>query len=188
MVVKLGDSAILSTIIPILEGRGIVIFPGDTIYGLTGIAPDTAGRLETIKGRDSARKMIRLLTAEMLRDISDRKIPDAVFALWPGPLTCVITAKNNETVAVRIPDSFLLDSMLRRIGRPLFSTSVNRSGDEPMTSIADIVEAYEHSVDCIVDGGDLQGGLPSTILDLTVRPFRILRQGTFQVPRDLLEL
>jgi len=86
-----------------------------------------------------------------------------------------------------VPDDVFLMRLLEIIEKPLISTSVNRSGQKPMNKIDDIVNHFEESVDCIVDGGDMEGKTPSTVLDISAKPYRILRIGACTIPSRLLE-
>jgi len=89
-------------------------------------------------------------------------------------------------VALRVPADPRLRSLLERLDRPLYSTSVNRSGQPALWRVADILGEFEAAVDLVVDAGDLPGRLPSTIVDVSRRPFRILRQGALSIPPEAL--
>jgi L-threonylcarbamoyladenylate synthase len=73
-----------------------------------------------------------------------------------------------------------------RLGKPVLSTSVNRSGEESLTRVRDMIERFGAEVDCIVDGGDFTGGKPSTLVAVSASPYRVLRQGSLLVPEDCL--
>ncbi len=85
---------------------------------------------------------------------------------------------------MRLPDSAYLRAVLAGVGQPLYSTSVNRAGLPPMNSIEEIRAEFEGEVDLIVDAGPLDQGSPSTIVDVTRRPYRIVRQGALQIPPE----
>jgi L-threonylcarbamoyladenylate synthase len=187
MKVAVTDPALPSRLTEVLGGGGVVVMPCDTIYGIVGIAPASEERIRAIKGREQKSFLQLIVSAGWLNRFSDLELPEALTALWPGPLTLILPARcSPATVALRVPDDSLLRELLQELDRPLFSTSVNRSGEPPLWRIADIVEAFEGSVDLLVDAGDLEGRLPSTILDVTSRPFRILRQGALELPPELL--
>jgi L-threonylcarbamoyladenylate synthase len=77
--------------------------------------------------------------------------------------------------------------MLQAVGKPLFSTSVNRAGEPPLRTVEAMRAELENDVDLIFDAGDMLPGAPSTLLDITVRPFKILRQGALRLlPEDLI--
>jgi L-threonylcarbamoyladenylate synthase len=93
---------------------------------------------------------------------------------------------DSGTVALRVPRDPLLLSLMAELERPLFSTSVNRTGDPPLWRIREILEQFESSVDLVVDAGDRPAGVPSTILDVSTSPFRLLRPGAVKIPQRLL--
>ncbi len=187
MVLRRGDTGLRSQVFAVLDGGGVAIFPCDTIYGFVGTVPATESRIRQIKGRGETNPFLMLVgTADQAVELSNGPLDERVVSLWPGPLTVVMRAAEG-TVAVRLPDDPFLIEMIRSLGSPVYSTSVNRSGFPPMWRIRDIVAEFENEVDLIVDAGDYPEGAPSTILDITQRPYRILRQGAFEVPAALLE-
>jgi L-threonylcarbamoyladenylate synthase len=113
---------------------------------------------------------------------------DRFFALWPAPLTVVLpiasplpASLGGSTLAVRLPAHGELRAVLAFSG-PVTGTSLNRSG-EPPCSDPDAAEALAGGeIDLLVDGGATAGGLPSTLVDATVGPPRLLRAGAFPWP------
>jgi len=171
-----------------LSSEKLVIMPCDTIYGILGVCPETEERISRIKGRAPDKPYIRLVSNpdEMVK-LSKTDIPDELLSLLPAPLTLVLRDSGGLSVGVRVPDDPRLAGVLRQVGRPVFSTSVNTSGSPPLWKISEILEEFGDVVDLILDGGDLPGGMPSTILDITGKPFSIIRQGACIVPNHLLE-
>jgi L-threonylcarbamoyladenylate synthase len=187
MRVAVTDPALPSRALEVLAGKGVVIMPCDTIYGIVGLAPASEARIRALKGREQKSFLQLIASADWLARFSDLQLPTGLAALWPGPLTLIVPARSAPgTVALRVPDDPLLRKLLQELDQPLYSTSVNRSGEPPLWRIPDIAEAFEELVDLLVDAGDLEGRLASTILDVTARPFRILRQGALEVPPELL--
>jgi L-threonylcarbamoyladenylate synthase len=195
------DSDLPELLLSVLREGGVVVMPCDTIYGLVGVAPGAESRIRRLKGRQE-KSFLRLIpSAAWLPRFTDMELPESLRAYWPGPLTVIFPAKESKgrqrpqrssarpepTVALRVPDDPLLLRLLQDLEAPLFSTSVNRSGEPPLSSIENIAATYEGQVDLVVDGGDLPGRIPSTIVDVTVRPFRVLRQGAVKVPRHALQ-
>jgi L-threonylcarbamoyladenylate synthase len=93
---------------------------------------------------------------------------------------------DSGTVALRVPRDPLLLSLMAELKCPLCSTSVNRTGEPPLWRIQEILEQFEDSVDLVVDAGDRPAGVPSTILDVSTSPFRLLRSGAVEIPGRLL--
>ena len=187
MVVRFGEPEVLERVSRILEAGGVVIMPCDTIYGIVGRAPDSEERIRSLKGRTETAPFIVLVPdAAAAERASSGPIDPRIASLWPAPLTVVVPGKEGKSVGLRVPaDPFLL-SVLRRVAAGLYSTSVNHSGRPPLERISEILAEFENEVELVVDGGDLPGRRPSTLLDITGRPYRILRQGAFQVPPELL--
>ena len=90
------------------------------------------------------------------------------------------------TLGFRVPDEPVAQAILERCG-PLAVTSANRSGEPPFEKIEKIVSVFEDKVDLIIDAGNFTGKKPSTILDISSKPYRILRQGACDVPDELLK-
>ena len=175
----------------ILRKGGLVVFPTDTVYGLAALARDAkaVARLYAAKQRPP-HMPIPVMVAD----------PEAVLAIahpapgfweladlfWPGPLTIIlpktdalppIVTAGGDTVALRIPDHPLALALLRTVGEPLAVTSANLSGQAPARTAHEARMQLDGRIEALVEGGDAPGGEPSTIVDLTHTPFRILRRG-----------
>ena len=176
--------------IEILARGELVAFPTDTVYGLGADAfNDQAVRNLYLAKSRSLEKAIPVLVAnlEQFVDIVDRTTLPAmrlVEQFWPGPLTIVLRHASDladsisayGTVGVRIPDHPIAQELIRAAG-PLAVTSANRSGDPEASTAEEIETNMGAQVDLIVDGGRTPGGQPSTVVDCTQDPPRILRVG-----------
>jgi L-threonylcarbamoyladenylate synthase len=187
MVLAAADPLSLPTLVRILSAGGVAIAPGDTMYGLIGIAPRAEARLRGVKGRGDDKQFLQLIAdASWVHRISDMAVPGRLGRFWPGPLTLVFPARSGGTAALRVPDNQFLRGLLGALDVPLYSTSVNRAGMPPLRTVEDMRRELGGEVDAIFDAGDIPPGEPSTLLDLTRRPFAILRQGAVRLePRDL---
>ena len=114
-------------------------------------------------------------------------------ACWPGPLTLVFRAAEavpsvltagTGTIGVRFPAHPDVQRLLEAVGGPLTATSANRSGRPPATTVDEVERTLGGGVDAILNGGATSGGLPSTVVDTTVTPPRLIREG--RVPRASL--
>ena len=176
--------------IEVLAQGDLVAFPTDTVYGLAADAfnDQAVRKLYLAKGR-SQEKAIPVLVAnlEQFVDIVDRTtLPAMRLAekFWPGPLTIVLRQASDladaisayGTVGVRIPDHPVAQELIHAAG-PLAVTSANRSGDPEACTAEEIEMNMGAQVDLIVDGGRTPGGQPSTVVDCTQDPPRILRVG-----------
>jgi L-threonylcarbamoyladenylate synthase len=170
----------------LLRGGALVAFPTDTVYGLACAAsrPDAIDAIFALKRRPTDR-LIPMLVAG-LDDVSretwaaDERASGLAAVFWPGALTLVIpSADAGPSQAFRAPDHPVTLALIRAAG-PLFATSANIS-DEPDTLDADdVLIAFATQRDglaAVVDGGRVPGGVASTVLDLTVTPAKLLREG-----------
>ena len=178
MVLPAAEPGSFAVLVQVLASGGAVIAPGDTMYGLIGIAPESEARIRRIKGRGEDKPFLQLIgDAGWVARSSETVLPERIAAHWPGPLTVVVSSRTGGTVALRVPDHPLLQRLLRALGRPLYSTSVNRAGSPPLGTVAEMRREFEGDVDAIYDAGDQPPGAPSTLLDITRRPYRVLRRG-----------
>jgi L-threonylcarbamoyladenylate synthase len=187
----LPDPFIIEGVSDTLLNGGVVALPTDTVYGLAADATNVAAvrRLYELKGR-SADHPIALLISEMqmLRHISpDRGESLRAFLgeYWPGPLTVILSkyrgafaaAAPGHTVGVRMPNHNVTLAVISLLRRPLAVTSANLSGESPAVAAEQVRAAFGQRLDLIVDAGPAAGSAVSTVLDLTIRPYRILREG-----------
>jgi len=175
------------SLVRILDAGGIAIAPGDTMYGMIGVAPESEALLRRVKGRGEDKPFLVLIAdASWASRISDRPVPARLVRFWPGPLTMIFPDRFGGTTAMRVPDSAFLRDLVRALGKPLCSTSVNKAGSPPIQTIQEMVREFEKDVDIIYDDGDHPPGEPSTLVDISARPYRIVRQGALRLsPMDL---
>ncbi len=188
MVLAAADPRSFPALVRIIREGGVVIAPGDTMYGIIGLAPEAEERLRRVKGRHEEKPFLRLIgDASWIARISDQPLPPRLGQFWPGPLTIVFLARAGGTAALRMPDHRFLLDLLKSLDQPLFSTSVNRAGSPPLGTVAEMRRELEPSVDAVYDGGDQAPGPPSTLLDITRRPFAVLREGAIRLRQEDLE-
>jgi len=164
----------------------------DTLYGLLADASDEAAvrRVFRAKGRPESKPILVLVDSRTQLARLVRGFPPefAVLAraFWPGPLTMVLPASDRAsplvtaglgTVAVRQPNSPLVRTLARHAGRALTGTSANLSGRRGARSADEVVSQLRYRVPLVLDSGRVSKSDPSTIVDLTAGPPRILRQG-----------
>ncbi len=184
------DPVLVQRAVDILRGGGLVAYPTDTVYGLAALPDsDTAvTRLFEAKRRNPARPTPLLIASEeMARAVAGEVSDDArslMAAFWPGALTIVLAKAQTfrslavaETVGLRVPDHPLPRELSRLLGSPITGTSANvAGGSEPLTA-DDVLSQLGDAVDLVIDGGRCPGGRPSTVVDCTVSPPRVVRQG-----------
>lgn len=184
----------------ILKNGGLVAVPTETVYGLAanGLDSKAVARIYEAKGRPAEKAVSLMVAGAEWIDRLCVSVPEEAYALarkfWPGPLTLVLPASpeipdivtaGSGTVGLRCPDHPMTLELIKRCGFPLAAPSANLSGEPSPKSAREVYAALGGGIDCILDGGICAIGLESTIVDLTVSPPRILRQGG--LPREVIE-
>ena len=142
--------------------------------------------LVRLKGRQEDKPFLTLIGNKDVSRFSRSKLPLELQDFWPGPLTIILPTFDGDTIALRMPDDNFLLQLLNHVQYPLYSTSANRSGESYVGDVGVLIEMFETEVACIVSAGNLPT-IPSTILDASTRPYRILRQGACRIPENVLE-
>lgn len=176
----------------ILKKGGLVAFPTETVYGLGGDALNEASsaKIYEAKGRPCDNPLIVHVTNMKALAAIVKEIPEAAYKLakeyWPGPLTMIFrksetvpltTTGGLETVAVRMPSHKTARALIEAAGGFVAAPSANRSGRPSPTLARYVMEDLDGYVDMIIDGGEVDIGLESTIIDLTADYPMILRPG-----------
>ena len=177
----------------VLSKNGLVIYPTDTAYGLgaNALSEDSIRKIYNVKFRDFSKpthvvvrdwKMIEKLTKT---NDAARKLYDKFL---PGPLTLILPKKKMvpdiltgglPTVGIRIPDNEVTKKLSHQLPFPYTTPSANKSGGIAPFSIEEVKKELDtSSVDLILNGGKLPNTLPSTIVDLSNTPPKILREGS----------
>jgi L-threonylcarbamoyladenylate synthase len=179
------------------EGK-TVAFPTETFYALGASAyhEPALQKVFAIKGRMFDKPLPLIIHGESMLEEIAVQIPECARSLmrafWPGALTLVFKASakipslliaSTGTVAVRDSSHPLARLLVEIAGIPVTSTSANVSGDPSCASPEAVQAQIGDRIDLIIDGGPAPGGLPSTIVDLTVSPPRIVREGAVSARR-----
>ncbi len=176
----------------LLRAGELVALPTETVYGLAANALDekAIAKIFHVKGRPSHNPIIvHVAGAEMARAcVRQWPEPAEKFAraFWPGPLTLVLprsekippaVTAGGDTVGIRWPGHPFMQAVIRECGFPLAAPSANLSNQVSPTNADHVRAQLDGKISLIVDGGQSQVGIESTVLDLTVSPPRILRPG-----------
>lgn len=189
-VLSASDPSAVRRAADILRHGGLVAFPTDTVYGLGADAfrGEIVSRLYAVKGRSTDKAIAILIgSPDELPKVAEQPPPHArrlAAKFWPGALTLVVHKRPEVpdevsaggTVGVRVPDHEVVRALLALTG-PLAVTSANRSGRPSSVRPREVLEALGGHIDLVLDGGVCPGGVPSTVVDCTVTPVRILRAG-----------
>jgi len=177
-----------------IKAGGIVIYPTDTVYGIGADATnaDATERVRAIKGKEDRSPMsVMVSDLGMVERICDSGIwEDAILrAHLPGPFTFILKARETfacapeGTLGVRMPDHPFCLALAKATGRPIISTSANRSGEPAPSAFKDIPQGILDKADLAIDGGQIGQGQASTVVDLVRR--KLIRRGSGEI--DLLD-
>lgn len=200
LVVKENDERLQGMIQALLETGGTLIFPTDTVYGIGGGPWDerALAQVRRMKGRaDSQPFTLHLPSIEAIEHFArvDERMRRILNRFLPGPITFILPATDGAppatvlkgNVGIRVPAHPFFRSIMRKLDRPLFGTSVNRAGEAPLASVEMMIEQFS-GVDLLIEAEAGTGvpsgtGAPSTIVDLTTDPPQALRG---ELPQDLM--
>ena len=210
----LQSSVLINEAVQTLRDGGLVAFPTETVYGLGADAknPDAIKKIFTAKGRPSTHPLIVHLAAPdkfdapqidwaslvspWVRDLSEEALL-LINAFWPGPLTLVFKKDKSvlneltggqDTVAIRAPAHPVAQELLRKFKGGVVAPSANRFGKVSPTSVADVRNEFEGMLDLmILDGGDCEVGIESTIIDLSSGDRAVLLRPGAITPRAIFD-
>ncbi len=176
----------------LLAAGGILAVPTDTYYALAAhpFKEEALTRLFALKQRPGGKPILLLVaTPEMVSQVA-REVPEVgrrlMARFWPGPLTIILPARpelpqlvtgGTGTVGVRQPRHAITCDLVAAIGWPVTGTSANRAGQPPLTWATEVEEQFGEQVDLILDAGPCPGGQPSTVVDVSCTPPRLVRPG-----------
>jgi len=179
----------------ILRRGGLVAFPTETVYGLGGNAldPDAAKKIYAAKGRPSDNPLIVHLSTYFDADryaVTDKLFDRIAETLMPGPLTVILKKRDRisdgvtgglDTVGIRVPSHPVARELIALAGVPVAAPSANLSGKPSPTSFSHVYHDLNGKVDCIIDGGNCDYGLESTIIKPEDGVIKLLRPGAVTV-------
>ncbi len=185
------DPSALAAALEILRQGGVIAFPTDTVYGVGAHAfrPEAVERLYVAKGRPTEKAIPLLIASADDLPLVATEVSEVARWLaarfWPGGLTLVVSrhpcvpdaVSPGPTVAVRAPDHHCPLALIAALGAPLAATSANLSGQPSPLTADHVLAQLGGRVALILDGGPCPGGVPSTVIDVTVDPPVVLRHG-----------
>lgn len=186
----------------IIRNGGLVAFPTETVYGLGASAfnAEAAKKIYEAKGRPSDNPLIVHISDKeqiesLAEDISStaKKLIDA---FMPGPFTIILKKRNNipdavtaglDTVGIRFPENKIAAEFISAAGVPVAAPSANLSGKPSPTKAAHVIDDMSGRIDGIIDGGDCEVGVESTIVDASGDYPILLRPGgvTFDMIKNI---
>ena len=185
----------------ILNKGGLVSVKAETVYGLAcdPSNPEAILKLYNLKNRPSSNPLIiHVNSLDMLKDIAEiNTITSSIINFfWPGPLTLILPRKKNKkvldfavaglnTIAVRMPASEIFLKLINKFGKPVAAPSANQSGYISSTKASHVIESFGEDIELVIDSGQSEYGLESTIIDLSSEKILIRRLGV--IDKKLLE-
>ena len=169
---------IVNKAVTALERGGIIVYPSDTVYG---IAVDALNKtavegLVELKGRRADQKFsYNFADIDMIEQFVeiDEKQKKILKKYFPGPFTFIV----KDNVSVRVPKNSIITNITEAFGKPTTATSANLTGMPTITSIRSLDAKIYLAADLIIEDVNFEGAKPSTIVDLTKEPYKIIRQG-----------
>ena len=174
----LGDAA------KVLRRGGLVVFPTETVYGLAAdfANAEAMRRLRELKDRPEGKPFSILIAQRGLitnyTSMSDPVLYKVLWEFCPGPLTLVVPARDGETtIGVRVPDNLIAAKLVQEAQLTVAAPSANAAGMPPPRTCQEALANFDGRVELALDGGPCRLGRSSTVVDMTVRPPKVLREG-----------
>ncbi|MDZ7343855.1 MAG: L-threonylcarbamoyladenylate synthase [candidate division KSB1 bacterium] len=186
------EATTIDAAVSVMREGGVIAYLTDTLYGLGGDARSLRGieKIFTIKGRGAEKALPVIIGEASMLEQWVEKIPPLAKILmkrfWPGPLTLLFNASaivpatligHTGKIAIRLPGARLARDISNKLGAPIIATSANRSGEPVAESAQQIAAIFGETVSLILDSGQPRNRQPSTLLDVTVQPPKLVRAG-----------
>lgn len=178
--------------VAIMKKGGIIAYPTETFYGIGAdiTNPRALEKIYTVKGRGFNKPISILIgSREDLATFTDNISPSAESLMnrfWPGGVTLIFTASRAvprkltaETgkIGIRLSGNPVATLLAQSLSGAVTATSANRSGGRECVSAQEVIESIGERLDAVIDGGRTPGGAGSTIVDITVDPPVVIREG-----------
>lgn len=178
------DPQVIREAAGLLRWGGLVAFPTETVYGLGANLrdPQAVQELYQVKQRPFE-KQATLHIADFARVEEEGATVsplawEVLRRFWPGPLTVVLARPDGSTIGFRMPSHPVALALLREAAVPVIAPSANRAGQPPALTARRVLEVFSEKIDAVLDGGPAVSGISSTVVDLSSKPPRLLREGT----------
>ena len=168
----------------IIRQGGLVIFPTETVYGIAADAnnPKAMEKLTAVKKRsDGKRYSILVAQRGIIENYANYTKPNLyklIDKYWPGPLTVILPSKDNQdTIGIRMPDSTIALNLIEQSGCTIAAPSANLEGKKPPTNVTEALADLDGLVELAIDGGPVEFGISSSIVDFTGEKPTVIREG-----------
>lgn len=168
----------------VIRQGGLVIFPTETVYGIAADSnnPHAMERLNHAKRR-SDNKPYSVLVAhrgivENYSNYTNPNLYKLIDKYWPGPMTIIVPSKQEEhTIGIRMPDHTIALRLVEEAACTIAAPSANLEGKKPPTNVTEALEDLDGLVDLAIDGGPVEFGISSSIVDFTKPKPTVIREG-----------
>lgn len=180
------DKKIISDCAKAIRDGGLVAFPTETVYGLAAslLDEDAIEDLYKVKGRPRNKPFtVHAADTGAIEKMGCRITRAALMLMdefWPGPLTMILKSKTGARIGFRMPANKVALDLLRQAQVPVVAPSANISGARPPKTAKDVLKELKGKIDIVIDAGRTDIGVESTVIDLTVKPPKILREGAIR--------
>ncbi len=181
------DYMLIKKAVDVLSRGGIVALPTETVYGLGGLVDknEVLNKLYEVKNRQEDKPFsYALFSADKVINNYFQTLPPFGYRImenfWPGPLTIIYYIDGNQKLGIRIPSNVITREILKELNFPVYLPSANLSGEKDSVTAEEVQTVFDGKIDLIVDGGECSKNQPSTVIDLTFKPFKILREGNIK--------
>lgn len=171
----------------ILKKGGLLAYPTDTVYGLGADCYNKKAlkKIYEIKKRPGNKPLpVQIDKTERLNDFNIKITEDAKILMdkfWPGPLTLILETKNKDKIGFRIPANKIAKTLLKEYGHPICAPSANFSASPACLDAHSVIVSFDGLIEGIIDGAICPGGVESTVVDLSQKPYRVLREGAISL-------
>jgi len=170
----------------VITSGGLVIIPTETVYGIAANMLDmqALARLYEIKGRPKDKPFSVHIDEKLRIEEFATRIPVSAYKLidkfWPGPLTLILKSKDNGAVGLRMPDDEIARHIIALARIPVVCPSANISGNPAPKNFQEAIKDLQGKVDFAIDAGSTRLGVESSIVDFTLEPAQVVREGALK--------
>lgn len=171
----------------------LVAFPTETVYGLAAnlLKKSAVSDLYRVKNRPRGKPFtVHIADLKQVALMGCRITAPAkrlIREFWPGPLTIILRTSSGKKIGFRMPANKVAIELIRKAGVPVVAPSANLSGSKPPVNTKDVLHDLGGSIDMVLDAGVTKVGIESTVVDMSVNPPRVLREGAIS-SKEIMKL
>ena len=196
------DPQVIASAVNVIKTGGIVAFPTSGLYGLGADALNRLAveRVYRVKQRDFGKPILVLIKDALDLKKVCTQVPELAIrmmaAFWPGRLTIIVEARpelrqvdlprinaGTGKIGIRVPLHPVARALVTALDSPITGTSANLSGKKGCSSVSDLDPGLAEGLNLVLDAGQLEGGIGSTVVDATFDPPLVVREGAISKKR-----